>query len=283
MRGVETHWQPEATAAQRPVVAPSHPSGRAGRQRQRLETGGRPELRAQPAPWEYDDRWLLGWQHHRLPGEVEGEAREDACYAEPAGPAPPSDVVGNPCGDCEHCHCCGQQPHQYPSRRRHTCRPRLRGTNCVTGPTVLSCLSSSHRRPEDKPLAASPASGLQPAAGKGVGQRCGEGQEPKAQCQERQGADREAEAAGKAAFHQRDSLVSSSTLEKKIEDLEKEVVKERQENLRLVRLMQDKKEMIRKIKEETDLLKRDLDDIEDENEQLKQENKTLLKVVGQLT
>lgn len=31
------------------------------------------------------------------------------------------------------------------------------------------------------------------------------------------------------------------------------------------------------------LLVQDLDDIEDENEQLKQENKTLLKVVGQLT
>lgn len=30
-------------------------------------------------------------------------------------------------------------------------------------------------------------------------------------------------------------------------------------------------------------LSQDLDDIEDENEQLKQENKTLLKVVGQLT
>lgn len=30
-------------------------------------------------------------------------------------------------------------------------------------------------------------------------------------------------------------------------------------------------------------LLQDLDDIEDENEQLKQENKTLLKVVGQLT
>lgn len=29
--------------------------------------------------------------------------------------------------------------------------------------------------------------------------------------------------------------------------------------------------------------RQDLDDIEDENEQLKQENKTLLKVVGQLT
>uniref|UniRef100_A0A2K6FKM3 Pro-apoptotic WT1 regulator n=1 Tax=Propithecus coquereli TaxID=379532 RepID=A0A2K6FKM3_PROCO len=63
----------------------------------------------------------------------------------------------------------------------------------------------------------------------------------------------------------------------------KEVVRERQENLRLVRLMQDKEEMIGKLKEEIDLLNRDLDDIEDENEQLKQENKTLLKVVGQLT
>ena len=31
------------------------------------------------------------------------------------------------------------------------------------------------------------------------------------------------------------------------------------------------------------LFSQDLDDIEDENEQLKQENKTLLKVVGQLT
>ncbi|XP_012605788.2 PRKC apoptosis WT1 regulator protein [Microcebus murinus] len=79
------------------------------------------------------------------------------------------------------------------------------------------------------------------------------------------------------------NLASSSTLEKKIEDLEKEVVRERQENLRLVRLMQDKEEMIGKLKEEIDLLNRDLDDIEDENEQLKQENKTLLKVVGQLT
>ncbi|XP_029811308.1 PRKC apoptosis WT1 regulator protein [Suricata suricatta] len=79
------------------------------------------------------------------------------------------------------------------------------------------------------------------------------------------------------------NLVSSSMLEKKIEDLEKEVVRERQENLRLMRLMQDKEEMIGKLKEEIDLLNRDLDDIEDENEQLKQENKTLLKVVGQLT
>uniref|UniRef100_A0A8I6GK93 Pro-apoptotic WT1 regulator n=1 Tax=Rattus norvegicus TaxID=10116 RepID=A0A8I6GK93_RAT len=88
--------------------------------------------------------------------------------------------------------------------------------------------------------------------------------------------------------HNRDTsapanFASSSTLEKRIEDLEKEVLRERQENLRLTRLMQDKEEMIGKLKEEIDLLNRDLDDMEDENEQLKQENKTLLKVVGQLT
>ncbi|KAM3926167.1 PRKC apoptosis WT1 regulator protein isoform 1-T3 [Leptodactylus fuscus] len=74
-----------------------------------------------------------------------------------------------------------------------------------------------------------------------------------------------------------------SSIEKKIEELEKELAKERQENLRLVKMMQDKEELILKMKEEIDLLNRDLDDIEDENKQLKQENKTLLKVVGQLT
>ncbi|XP_061495641.1 PRKC apoptosis WT1 regulator protein [Rhineura floridana] len=79
------------------------------------------------------------------------------------------------------------------------------------------------------------------------------------------------------------NLVPNNSLEKKIEDLEKELAKERQENLRLVRTAQDKEELIGKLKEEIDLLNRDLDDIEDENEQLKQENKTLLKVVGQLT
>lgn len=74
-----------------------------------------------------------------------------------------------------------------------------------------------------------------------------------------------------------------SSLEKKIEELEKELARERQENLRLVKMMEDKEELIMKMKEEIDLLNRDLDDIEDENKQLKQENKTLLKVVGQLT
>ncbi|KAH0616706.1 hypothetical protein JD844_028035 [Phrynosoma platyrhinos] len=79
------------------------------------------------------------------------------------------------------------------------------------------------------------------------------------------------------------NIIPNNSLEKKIEDLEKELAKERQENLRLVRIAQDKEELIVKLKEEIDLLNRDLDDIEDENEQLKQENKTLLKVVGQLT
>ncbi|XP_025915959.1 PRKC apoptosis WT1 regulator protein [Apteryx rowi] len=77
--------------------------------------------------------------------------------------------------------------------------------------------------------------------------------------------------------------VPSNALEKRIEELERELAKERQENVRLMKITQDKEELIVKLKEEIDLLNRDLDDIEDENEQLKQENKTLLKVVGQLT
>ncbi|XP_051547143.1 PRKC apoptosis WT1 regulator protein [Myxocyprinus asiaticus] len=72
-------------------------------------------------------------------------------------------------------------------------------------------------------------------------------------------------------------------LERRIEDLERELALERQENARLLKAYQDKDDLIVKLKEEIDLLNRDLDDIEDENEQLKQENKTLLKVVGQLT
>ncbi|KFU85430.1 PRKC apoptosis WT1 regulator protein, partial [Chaetura pelagica] len=79
------------------------------------------------------------------------------------------------------------------------------------------------------------------------------------------------------------SSVPNNALEKRIEELERELAKERQENVRLMKMTQDKEELIGKLKEEIDLLNRDLDDIEDENEQLKQENKTLLKVVGQLT
>ncbi|XP_078423767.1 PRKC apoptosis WT1 regulator protein isoform X1 [Cetorhinus maximus] len=79
------------------------------------------------------------------------------------------------------------------------------------------------------------------------------------------------------------SSTFSSTLEKKLEECEKELAKERQENQKLVKLLQDRDDLIGKLKEEIDLLNRDMDEIEDENDQLKQENKTLLKVVGQLT
>lgn len=79
------------------------------------------------------------------------------------------------------------------------------------------------------------------------------------------------------------SSTFSSTLEKKLEEFEKDLAKERQENQKLIKLLQDREDLIGKLKEEIDLLNRDLDEIEDENDQLKQENKTLLKVVGQLT
>ncbi|XP_030576317.1 PRKC apoptosis WT1 regulator protein [Archocentrus centrarchus] len=84
--------------------------------------------------------------------------------------------------------------------------------------------------------------------------------------------------------HGRDGGASApGSLEKRIDELEKELARERQENARLLRAYQDQDDLIEKLKEEIDLLNRDMDDIEDENEQLKQENKTLLKVVGQLT
>lgn len=82
--------------------------------------------------------------------------------------------------------------------------------------------------------------------------------------------------------HGRESTAPTG-LERRVEELEKELALERQENARLLKSHQDKDELIVKLKEEIDLLNRDLDDIEDESEQLKQENKTLLKVVGQLT
>ncbi|XP_031795358.1 PRKC apoptosis WT1 regulator protein isoform X1 [Sarcophilus harrisii] len=87
----------------------------------------------------------------------------------------------------------------------------------------------------------------------------------------------------KGSRHSKELRTSPNLLEKKIEELEKEVVKEKQENQKLQKMIQDKEDVIGRLKEEIDLLNRDLDDTEDENEQLKQENKTLLKVVGQLT
>ncbi|XP_020782229.1 PRKC apoptosis WT1 regulator protein [Boleophthalmus pectinirostris] len=83
--------------------------------------------------------------------------------------------------------------------------------------------------------------------------------------------------------HARDGASAVASLEKRLEELERELVRERQENARLLKAHEEKDDLIGKLKEEIDLLNRDLDDIEDENDQLKQENKTLLKVVGQLT
>ncbi|KAF6736653.1 PRKC apoptosis WT1 regulator protein [Oryzias melastigma] len=72
-------------------------------------------------------------------------------------------------------------------------------------------------------------------------------------------------------------------LERRVHELEMELDFAFKENTKLLKVIEDKDDLIGKLKEEIDLLNRDLDDIEDENEQLKQENKTLLKVVGQLT
>ncbi|XP_048864322.1 PRKC apoptosis WT1 regulator protein-like isoform X1 [Brienomyrus brachyistius] len=95
------------------------------------------------------------------------------------------------------------------------------------------------------------------------------------------GLGHEEDAAGNGRHRQ--SRASTAALERRIEELEKELALERQENARMLKGLQDKDELVGKLKEEINLLYRDLDDVEDENEQLKQENKTLLKVVGQLT
>lgn len=98
------------------------------------------------------------------------------------------------------------------------------------------------------------------------------------------GAEDEANGKNTRKKHQsRDVASAVANLEKRLEELEKELARERQENAQLLKAHQEKDDLIGKLKEEIDLLNRDLDDIEDENDQLKEENKTLLKVVGQLT
>nr|XP_046153025.1 PRKC apoptosis WT1 regulator protein-like isoform X1 [Oncorhynchus gorbuscha] len=93
----------------------------------------------------------------------------------------------------------------------------------------------------------------------------------------------EEEAGGNSRHRHGNRHGNAGGLERRMEELEKELARQRQENGQLLKAHQDKDDLIGKLKEEIDLLNRDLDDIEDENEQLKQENKTLLKVVGQLT
>ncbi|XP_029018810.1 PRKC apoptosis WT1 regulator protein isoform X2 [Betta splendens] len=84
-------------------------------------------------------------------------------------------------------------------------------------------------------------------------------------------------------WHPRHRDGSAAGLEKRIEELEKELARERRQTATLLKAHQDKDNLIEKLKDEIDLLNRDLDDTEEEIEQLKQENKTLLKVVSQLT
>uniref|UniRef100_A0A9L0T9D1 Pro-apoptotic WT1 regulator n=1 Tax=Equus caballus TaxID=9796 RepID=A0A9L0T9D1_HORSE len=328
-------------AAGRAATAPAAGSSprilrAAGRKRRR-----RPQGRAGRPRWEYGDRWLPGGQrrrrqHHRLPGGVEGQAREDARQAEPRGRGRPGrrrrrrrrgrEAPGWGSGYLGGRR--GQRAQQQPrGRRGRTCRLRARGrelrrrkgkgqiekrklrekrrsTGVVNIPAA-ECLDEyeddeagqKERKREDaitqqNTMQNEAVSLLEPGSSyllqepsrtvsgryKSTTTASEEDVSSRYPRTDRSGFsryNRDANASG--------NLLSSSTLEKKIEDLEKEVVRERQENLRLVRLMQDKEEMIGKLKEEIDLLNRDLDDIEDENEQLKQENKTLLKVVGQLT
>ncbi|KAL0962916.1 hypothetical protein UPYG_G00347110 [Umbra pygmaea] len=96
-------------------------------------------------------------------------------------------------------------------------------------------------------------------------------------------AEEEAWGSSRQRHNRHGNATVPGALERRIEELEKELARERHENGQLLNAHQDKDDLIGKLKEEIDLLNRDLDDIEDENEQLKQENKTLLKVVGQLT
>ncbi|KAJ8392271.1 hypothetical protein AAFF_G00076350 [Aldrovandia affinis] len=109
----------------------------------------------------------------------------------------------------------------------------------------------------------------------------GQGSEEEEEVEEAGGGGRHRQGYGR---HGREaSATATGELERRVEELEKELARERHDSSRLLKAHQDKDEIIVKLKEEIDLLNRDLDDIEDENEQLKQENKTLLKVVGQLT
>uniref|UniRef100_A0A8C4Q5X0 Pro-apoptotic WT1 regulator n=1 Tax=Eptatretus burgeri TaxID=7764 RepID=A0A8C4Q5X0_EPTBU len=77
--------------------------------------------------------------------------------------------------------------------------------------------------------------------------------------------------------------LGNEALEKRLEDLEKELFHERKEREYLGQQLTECEQNARKLRTDITLLNRELDDLEDENEQLREENKTLLRVVGQLT
>ncbi|KAG2463043.1 PAWR protein, partial [Polypterus senegalus] len=72
-------------------------------------------------------------------------------------------------------------------------------------------------------------------------------------------------------------------LEKNLHELEKEINGEKRSNQRLRKQLQEKEDLVQKLQAEIGLMNKDMDSLEDENQQLREENKTLLRVVNQLT
>ncbi|XP_041131281.1 PRKC apoptosis WT1 regulator protein-like [Polyodon spathula] len=72
-------------------------------------------------------------------------------------------------------------------------------------------------------------------------------------------------------------------LERRLHELEKVVSGEKQVNQRLSRQLQEKEGLILKLQAEIGHMSEDLDGLEQENHTLREENQTLLRVVGQLT
>ncbi|KAK1159752.1 PRKC apoptosis WT1 regulator protein-like [Acipenser oxyrinchus oxyrinchus] len=72
-------------------------------------------------------------------------------------------------------------------------------------------------------------------------------------------------------------------LERRLHELEKVVSGEKQANQKLSRQLQEKEGLILKLQAEIGHMSEDLDGLEQENHTLREENQTLLRVVGQLT
>nr|XP_033784691.1 PRKC apoptosis WT1 regulator protein-like [Geotrypetes seraphini] len=71
--------------------------------------------------------------------------------------------------------------------------------------------------------------------------------------------------------------------ERKLDQLQKAVNGEKKEKQRLTQQMREREEVMHKLQLEIGSMKQDLDDAKDKNQRLREENQTLLKVVGQLT
>ncbi|XP_014349760.1 PRKC apoptosis WT1 regulator protein isoform X2 [Latimeria chalumnae] len=85
------------------------------------------------------------------------------------------------------------------------------------------------------------------------------------------------------SYHDKDNAYNKVNLEKRMDELQKAVTGEKQENQRLKTQLQERDGVIQKLQSEISVLNKDLTDLEGENQLLREENKTLLRVVGQLT